>query len=123
MQGAGGGGVRIALTALLLAGYSLPALACSPLSDRATRKLSDAIVWGVYTESEQSGFGTLIATRRDKGRYIKKVQVRWNPMFEDDAVNCPEWRPLWKRQKGRFFLIDNGDGTFSVLRQDKLKKA
>ena len=115
--------MRIALLALSLAMYSLPALACSPLSSGPMHERSDAVVWGVYIESDQSGNGTLIVRRREKGKYPKNLQVRWNPEFEDDGVNCPEWRPTWKRQKGRFFLIDSGDGTFSVLGQGKLKKA
>jgi hypothetical protein len=115
--------VRFALLALSLAVYSLPAIACWPLSNGPMQQRSDAVVWGVYTESEQPGNGTLIVRSREKGRYPKKLEIRWNPKFEDDGVNCPEWRPTWKRQKGRFFLIDNGDGTFSVLGQDKLKKA
>jgi hypothetical protein len=95
--------------------------ACSNGSLIALRNSADVIVQAVYTEGEKSGEGVLFVRRLIKGKTGKLVQIRWNTKFEDDGINCPEWRPTWKKQKGKFYLSQNTDGTFSVLTSD-LKK-
>jgi len=113
--------MKLLAAALIFFASSFQARACSPLSLIAMENGADAIVVGLYTDSERPGEGSLVVRRRTKGRLPRVVQIRWNQDLEDDGVNCPEWRPTWKKAKGRFYLSQNSDGTFSVIMADTKK--
>ena len=97
--------------------FATPAPACSPLFGDALRKVSSAIVWGEVVV-RNDGTATIKVSRREKGPRLRMIQVRWDPKFVSDGVNCPEWQPLKERERGRFFLGSNGDGTYSIVRHD-----
>jgi hypothetical protein len=113
--------MRLRFLGLMFLAAAPEAWACSPLSLIALRDKADAIVQAVYTDGEKPGEGVLVVKRHIKGKVTKSIDIRWNVNFEDDGVNCPEWRPTWKKQKGKFYLSRNPDGTFSVLMSDVKK--
>lgn len=112
-----------ALGLLLLLTPISPVLACSPPSLNAVRNASDAVVWGVFDLGADRGEGTVTISRREKGRLPKIILIRWDTDAIDDGVNCPEWRPQWKHERGRFYLRRNDDSTYAVLMADTRKKA
>lgn len=114
--------VGVAVSAGLLA--SQPAAACTVIWDAARAgSNSDAVVWGAYVPGDARGLGKIEVSRREKGRREREMTIRWDADWVDDGVDCSPWRPMDGYPRGRFFLKDNGDGTFSVYGQDPVKKA
>ena len=104
--------------------FSQPAAACMILWDASrARASSDAIVWGTYVPSETRGQGKIEVSRREKGPKAHEVAIRWDADWANDGSQCDPWLPAPEYPRGRFFLKDNGDGTFSVHGQDPVKKA
>jgi hypothetical protein len=110
--------MKYSIAFLVLANAAPVAMACSPLTERATRRVSDVVVWGTFVGSETHGQGTITVKRREKGPRLRELQIRWNPASEPHETACPEWRPLQTRERGRFFLRRNADGTYAIIMHD-----
>lgn len=110
-----------AIASLLLA---QPASACMIIWDaQRAQEYSDAIIWGTYAPGDARGQGRIEVSRREKGPKVPEVVIRWNADWVSDGANCPPWQPIVEYPRGRFFLKDNRDGTYSVHGQDPYKKA
>lgn len=103
---------------------SQPASACTIIwiAEHA-REYSEAVVWGTYVPDEARGQGKIEVSRHEKGPLQPEIAIRWDADWADDGVDCPPWQPVAGYPRGRFFLKDNRDGTFSVQGQDPVKKA
>ena len=87
------------------------------------RRISDAVVWGSYVPSDLRGQGEIVVSRRMKGPRLNTIRVRWDIDWTDDGVSCDPWQPDGGYLRGRFFLTENEDGTFSVIRQYPQRKS
>jgi hypothetical protein len=103
--------------AIVLSGIAVPAAACSVLSLEAARKTSDVVVRGVGTFDFENRTGTIRTNQIEKGRRAVEYSIRWQPESVD-GNECGEWFPLHETEQGRYFLLRNGDGTFSIIRHD-----
>lgn len=102
--------------------FAMPAFACSPPSEAQLSDASSAVVEGTYVEASERGTGSVEVSSVKKGTTTGSYNIRWNPEAVDDGASCPDWRPTWRRQSGKFYLSENGDGTFTVLAQANLRR-
>jgi len=116
-------GIPIAILATV-AMSATEASACTIIWNEAdAKRSSDAVVWGTYFPSEVEGIGDIKVDRRVKGPKVPLLTVTWDTKWVDDGANCPVWIPDADMPRGRFFLMSNDDGTFSVRAQTPRKKA
>jgi hypothetical protein len=100
------------------------AAACSIIWDESYAiRVSDALVWGTYVPGDRRGEGKIRVTRRIKGPKSSEIPVRWNPDYVSDGADCGQWAPDMNLSHGRFFLRENGDGTYIVDTQTPRQRA
>ena len=116
---------RMSTAILIMAAMSASAAsACTIIwNESDAKRTSDAVVWGTYFPREIEGVGDIKVHHRVKGPKAVRFTVTWDTKWVDDGANCPIWIPDADSPRGRFFLMSNGDGTFSVRAQTPRKKA
>jgi hypothetical protein len=110
--------VKLFSVSLILSIVAPPAAACSVLSSEATRRTSDVVVRGIGTFDLNARKGVIRARQVEKGPRRAEYQVRWQ-VESDEGEECGEWQPLRESERGRYFLVRNDDGTFSIILHDQ----